>query len=108
MLLASFGPVLVVLPSPTSSSIDHVVVLLPVLVCWDWLLPVTVEETRRSEEEDFKLKLHGSCDLLRVSLNDLEILKNFKSFEPALNKSHDYVVAFCSSQNYISFFFPDA
>ena len=60
MLLASFGPVLVVLPSPTSSSIDHVAVLLPVLVCWNWLLPVAVEE--RSEEEDFKLKLQINMD----------------------------------------------
>ena len=105
MLLASFGPVLIVLPSPTSSSIDHIVVLPPVLVCWNWLLPVAVEE--RSEEEDFKFEVanqHGSCDLLRVGLNDLEILKISKSFEPALNKSHDYAVAFCSSQNYISFF----
>ena len=57
---------------------------------------------------------HGSCDLLRVGLNDLEIFKISKagskiskSFEPALNKSHDYVVAFRSSQNYVSFF-PDA
>ena len=30
-----FGPVFIVLPSPTSSSIDHVAVLLPVLVCWN-------------------------------------------------------------------------
>ena len=51
---ASFGPVFVVLPSPTSSSIDHVAVLLPVLVCWSWSLPVAVEER---SEEDFKLKL---------------------------------------------------
>ena len=60
MLLVLFGPVLVVLPSPTSSSIDHVVVLLPVLVCWNWLLPVAVEE--RSKEEDFKLKLQINMD----------------------------------------------
>jgi hypothetical protein len=47
---------------------------------------------------------HGSCDLLRVGLNDLEILKISKTFEPTLKKSHDYAVAFRSSQNYISFF----
>ena len=47
---------------------------------------------------------HGSCDLLRVGLNDLEIFKISKSFEPALNKSHDYAVVFCSSQNYVSSF----
>jgi hypothetical protein len=30
-----------------------------------------------------------SRDLLRVGSNDFEILKNSKSFEPTLNKSHD-------------------
>ena len=35
---------------------------------------------------------HGSCDLLRVGLNDLTNIKFFKSFEPTLNRSHDYVL----------------
>ena len=56
---ASFGPVFIVLPSPTSSSIDHVVVLPPVLVCWSWPLPVAVEERSK---EDFKLKLQINMD----------------------------------------------
>ena len=48
---ASFGPVFIVLPSPASSSIDHVpILLLPVLVCWSWMLPAVVEG--ESEEEE--------------------------------------------------------
>ena len=44
MLLASFGPIFIVLPSPASSSIDYVaVLLLPVVICWNWPLPVVVE-----------------------------------------------------------------
>ena len=42
-LLALFGPIYVILPSPASSFIDYVaVLLLPVVVCWNWPLPVVV------------------------------------------------------------------
>jgi hypothetical protein len=41
-----------------------------------------------------------SCDLLRVGSNDF--VKNPKSFEPTLNKSHDYV-DFDSSRHFSSF-----
>ena len=73
------------------------------------MLELAVASSGRGEERGGRLQIevanqHGSCDLLRVGLNDLEILKNFKSFEPALNKSHNYAVAFRSSQNYVSFF----
>ena len=41
---ALFGPIFIVLPSPASSSIDHVpILLLPMLVCWSRLLPAVVE-----------------------------------------------------------------
>ena len=64
------GLVFVVLPSPVSLSIDHVPILLPpMLVCWNWLLPVVVE----GDEQGGRLWLkHGSCVLLRVGLNDLK------------------------------------
>ena len=62
---ALFGPVFIVLPSLTSSSIDHVAVLPPVLVCWSWSLPVAVEER---SEEDFKLKLQINMDHVIMQL----------------------------------------
>ena len=89
-LLASCGPVFIVLPSPASSSIDHVPILLPpVLVCWSRPLPAVVEGDEWGGR-NHQLE-HGSCDLLRVGFNDLKKDLKFKSFEPTLNKSHDYV-----------------
>ena len=41
---ALLGPVFIALPSPASSFIDYVtVLLLPMVVCWNWPLPVVVE-----------------------------------------------------------------
>ena len=65
------------------------------------LLELAVASGSRGEERGGRLQVevasqHGPCDLLRVGLNDLENFKIFKSFEPALNKSHDYAVAFRS------------
>ena len=94
-LLALFGPIFVVLPSPASSYIDYVTVLLPpMVICWNWPLPVVVEgEERRKPWNQLELvNQHGSCDLLRVGLNDLTNIKFSMSFEPVLNRSHDYVL----------------
>ena len=57
-LLALFGPIFVVLPSPASSSIDHVTVLLPpVVICWNWPLPVVVEGEERGGSLRINLNL---------------------------------------------------
>ena len=73
-LLASFGPVFIVLSSSASSSIDHIPILLPpMLVCWSWPLPAVVEGDKRGGR-NHQLE-HGSCDLLRVGFNDLKKIK---------------------------------
>ena len=86
----SFGPVFIVLASPASSFIDHVPILFPpMLVCWSWPLPAVVEGDKWGGR-NHQLE-HGSYDLLRVGFNDLKKKLKFKSLEPTLNKSHDYV-----------------
>ena len=67
-LLALFGAIFIVLPSLTSSSIDHVALLLPVLVCWNWLLPVVVEGEERGRKLQVEVKLQINMDHVIMSL----------------------------------------
>ena len=84
MLLASFGPVFVILPSPVSSFIDYVaVLLLPVVVCWNWPLPVVVEgEEQGGTFRNQHANQHGSCDLLSAGSNVLENIKFLRHSSP--------------------------
>ena len=101
------GPVFIVLPSPASSSIDHIpILLLPVLVCWNQLLPVVVEGDKRGGRLWNHQLEHGSCDLLMVGLNDLKKnIKKISSHSSPLSTNHMIMCSsFTLAKNYINFF----